>query len=53
MVILDVNYKKLDSLTVLEKELSEARSSGRNRLLMAVHTGNGTVFIAVDVSEDD
>lgn len=53
MAILDVNYKKLDSLSVLEKELDEARSSGRNRLLMAVHTGNGTVFIAVDVSEDD
>ncbi len=53
MVILDVNYKKLDKVNVLERELADARSSKRNSLLMAVHTSNGTTFITVDVSEED
>ena len=54
MVILDVNYTKLTSVRVLEDQLSEARESGRNRLLLAVHNGStGTAFVAVDVSEDE
>lgn len=54
MVILDVNYTKLTDISVLEDELLEARQSGRDRLLMAVHNGRtGTVFVTVDVGEDD
>lgn len=53
MAILDVNYKKLDSISVLEDELEEVRSSDRNRLLLAVHDERGTRFVAVDVDEDE
>ena len=35
-------------------EIEEAKDSGRNRLLLAVHNGRtGTVFVTVDVSEED
>lgn len=53
MAILDVNYKKLDSIEVLEQELEEARENGRENLLMAIHSERGTVFLTIDVSEDE
>jgi len=53
MAILDVNNKKLDSIDVLEEELEEALESGRNRLLLAVHSERGTTFVTVDVGEDE
>jgi serine protease Do len=53
MAILDVNYKKLDSIDVLEEELRDARDSDRNRLLLAVHSERGTTFITIDVGEDE
>lgn len=53
MVILDVNFKKLDSVSVLEKELETARKEGRDSLLLAVHTGSGTAFVTVDLSDED
>ena len=53
MAILDVNYKKLDSIEVLEQELEEARENGRDNLLMAIHSERGTVFLTIDVSEDE
>lgn len=53
MAILDVNYKKLDSVEVLEEEYEEARNSGRSNLLMAVHSERGTIFLTIDVSEED
>ncbi|MHA7856508.1 MAG: Do family serine endopeptidase [Henriciella sp.] len=52
MAILDVNYKKLDSIEVLEQELEEARENGRDNLLMAIHSERGTIFLTVDVSEE-
>ena len=53
MAILDVNYKKLDSVEVLEQELEDARENGRDNLLMAIHSERGTIFLTVDVSEDE
>ncbi|MEL6694213.1 MAG: Do family serine endopeptidase [Pseudomonadota bacterium] len=53
MAILDVNYKKLDSIEVLEQELEEARENGRDNLLMAIHSERGTIFLTIDVSEDE
>lgn len=53
MAILDVNYKKLDSVEVLEEEYEEARNSGRSNLLMALHSERGTIFLTIDVSEED
>ena len=53
MAILDVNYKKLDSISVLEDEVSKAESSGRNRLLLAIHGEMGTRFVTVDLNEDE
>ncbi len=53
MAILDVNYKKLDSISVLEEEVSKAESSGRNRLLLAIHGEMGTRFVTVDLNEDE
>ena len=52
MAILDVNYKKLDSIEVLEQELEEARENGRDNLLMAIHSERGTIFLTIDVSEE-
>lgn len=52
MAILDVNYKKLDSIDVLEQELEDARENGRDNLLMAIHSERGTVFLTIDVSEE-
>ncbi|MEL7111576.1 MAG: Do family serine endopeptidase [Pseudomonadota bacterium] len=51
MAILDVNYKKLDSIDVLEQELETAKDDGRQNLLMAIHSERGTVFLTVDISE--
>ena len=51
MAILDVNYKKLDSIDVLEQELETAKDDGRKNLLMAIHSERGTVFLTVDISE--
>lgn len=53
MAILDVNYKKLDSIEVLEQELEDAREDGRDNLLMAIHSERGTIFLTIDVSEDE
>ncbi|MCR9270293.1 MAG: Do family serine endopeptidase [Hyphomonadaceae bacterium] len=53
MAILDVNYKKLDSIDVLEQELESARDSGRKNLLMAIHSERGTVFLTVDITETE
>ncbi|MFN3212276.1 MAG: Do family serine endopeptidase [Henriciella sp.] len=53
MAILDVNYKKLDSIEVLEQELEDARENGRDNLLMAIHSERGTIFLTIDVSEDE
>lgn len=54
MAILDVNYNKLDSIVVLEDELEEVRSNGRNRLLLAIQDERvGTRFVAIDVDEDE
>ncbi|MCR9079621.1 MAG: Do family serine endopeptidase [Hyphomonadaceae bacterium] len=54
MAILDVNYNKLDSIDVLEEELNEVRSNGRNRLLLAIQDERvGTRFVAIDVDEDE
>lgn len=53
MAILDVNYKKLDSIAVLEQELEGARENDRNRLLLAVHSQSGTAFLTIDVSDED
>lgn len=53
MAILDVNYKKLDSVDVLEDELTQAEASGRNRLLLAIHGEMGTRFVTVDLSDDE
>ena len=53
MAILDVNYKKLDSIDVLEEEVERAESSGRDRLLLAIQTEVGTRFVTVDLSEDE
>jgi serine protease Do len=53
MAILDVNYKKLDSIEVLEQELEDARENDRDNLLMAIHSERGTIFLTIDVSEDE
>ena len=53
MAILDVNYKKLDSISILEEEVSKAEDSGRNRLLLAVHGEMGTRFVTVNLNEDE
>ena len=53
MAILDVNYKKLDSIDILEQELENARENDRKSLLMAVQSENGTVFITIDISDED
>lgn len=53
MAILDVNYKKLDSIEVLEQELEDAREDGRDNLLTAIHSERGTIFLTIDVSEDE
>ena len=53
MAILDVNYKKLDSVDILENELAQAEASGRHRLLLAIHGEMGTRFVTVDLSDDE
>lgn len=53
MAILDINYKKLDTIAALEQEIEDAREDGKNRVLIAVQTERGTNFITVDVSEED
>lgn len=53
MAILDVNYKKLDSINILEEEVEKAEDSGRNRLLLAVHGEMGTRFVTVNLNEDE
>lgn len=53
MAILDINYKKLDTIAALEQEIDDAREDGKNRVLIAVQTDRGTNFVTVDVSEDD
>ncbi|MEP1143859.1 MAG: Do family serine endopeptidase [Henriciella sp.] len=51
MAILDVNYKKLDSIEVLEQELENAQNNGRDNLLMAIHTERGTSFVTLNLDE--
>ena len=53
MAILDVNYKKLDSISILEEEVSKAEDSGRNRMLLAVNGEMGTRFVTVNLNEDE
>lgn len=53
MAILDINYKKLDTIAALEQGIDDARKDGKNRVLIAVQTDRGTNFVTVDVSEDD
>ena len=53
MAILDINYKKLDTIAALAQEIDDAREDGKNRVLIAVQTDRGTNFVTVDVSEDD
>ncbi|MEM9375856.1 MAG: Do family serine endopeptidase [Pseudomonadota bacterium] len=53
MALLDVNYKKLDSIAVLEQELENVASDGRNRLLVAVQSAQGTRFVTVEVDESE
>lgn len=53
MAILDINYKKLDTIAALEQEIEDAREDGKNRVLIAVQTDRGTNFVTVDVSEED
>jgi len=53
MVILDVNGKPLTSVDVLEDEISATLNRGRDKVLMAVRSGQRTLFVTVDIAETE
>lgn len=52
MVILDVNGQSLTSVSVLEDQIAATTRRGRDKLLMAVRSSGRTLFVTVDISED-
>lgn len=53
MVILDVNGKPLNSVKDMETAIDRAKSMGREKVLMAIRSGQNTLFLPVDISGDD
>lgn len=53
VVILDVNGAPLDSVKDLETAIAQAKSRGREKILMAVRSGKQTLFVPVDISEEE
>lgn len=53
MVILDVNGTPLTSASVITDEIEATKSRGRDKLLMAVRSGGRTLFVTVDISEQE
>ncbi len=53
MVLLDVNGRKMQSVDDLYTEINAAKARGRDKLLLAVRTGQRTAFVTVDIPSDD
>ncbi len=53
MVILDINGQKMDSVDDLYNEINAAKARGRDKILLAVRTGQRTAFVPVDISSAD
>ena len=53
MVILDVNGTPLKSVKDLEDAISRAKSQGRDKVLMAIRSGQRTLFVPVEISGED
>ncbi len=53
MVILDVNGRPLNEVEDLEDAIANAKARGRDKVLMAVRSGQRTLFVPVDISGED
>ncbi len=52
VVILDVNGSPLKSVSDLEAAIARAKNQGREKILMAVRSGKQTLFVPVDITEE-
>ena len=53
MVILDVNGKPLNTVEDLEDAIRAAKAQGRDKVLMAIRSGQRTLFVPVDISGEE
>lgn len=53
IVILDVNGAPLNSVQDLEDAIARAKAQGRDKVLMAVRSGQRTGFVPVDISGEE
>ena len=53
LVILDVNGRPLESVSDFDAEIKNAKAKGRDKILLAIHTGQRTAFVPVDISDTE
>ncbi len=51
-VLLEVNGVSMTSLKALQKAFADATASGRERVLITLHTGRGINFTTIEIPED-